>query len=351
MACPCCLPQSCGCLGATCNLNVEYNGTLRVFSFIGYQGLPPTWLSFGGTEHADGLPSIRSALMSGLNASLPFSSVRSLQKRALVVGSCLASAPVGSSPFTINSFACPDQTVLSGTYYNNRPVDVAVWFGEAVGIDEYYLYTVVSSDGTPCPLPAGASKANLTLEYLGSIRGKMSHDLTSHPAPITGSSQKCQGTCADQVELWKTNLQVFANSGIGILRSVSDPGDCVLYTTPAPYGSWIYKSSPQALCNDSSFPARDGAFSSYPEGSRVFYVGANGVQGAASPHGHKPEIFRPDPVNFPSCYEVGATPPPGNSVSCGTGTVRPYFSYTDLDFICQMWASHPTPTVSLVCAP
>jgi hypothetical protein len=353
MACPCCVQQSCGCLGATCNLNVQYNGTLRVFAFVGYQGQPPTW-GMTSTEHADGLPDIRQGLMSGLSVSAPNQNIRAFQQRAIAVGSCLADPPQNSQPFTINSFACPDQQVLSGTSYNGKPVDVAIWFGEAVGVDEYYLYTVVSSDGTPCPLPAGASKANLTLEYLGSVRGKMSYENSFHSSPISGSSAKCSGTCGDQVDLWKTNLTVFANSGIGILRSVSDPDDCVLWTTPAPYGAWVYDSTFPNACTaqglkDSAFPRRDGLSSPYPEGSRVYYVGANGNLAVASPHGHKPDIFRAG--EFLACYDVGATPPAGNNVSCNTGTVRPYFSYTDLDFICGMWALHPTPTVSLVCAP
>lgn len=350
MACPCCVQQSCGCLGASCNVNVQYNGTLRVFSFTQSQPATPFWFDNAAstTDFADGSSSIIIGTMSGLDFAIggpANQNPQARQARMISVAPCISGSPFALNYSNINTVACSGQQLIVNGRYNGAPVDLAIWFGESFGIDETYLYTITTTDGTSCPLPQGASKANLTLTQVGSIRAKNVIEPTANRVAVSGSAAKCSGGCSDQRDLWLTNLTVFAN-GPGLLRTVSVPSDCVLYSMAAPYGEWFF-SGP--ACQATTF-TRDGGINSFPQGSRFIERNSAGTAVYHSaPHGHLP-IFSRDPETNCTIGPVGFYPA-GNTVSCGADGNRPYYTYTDLDYICTLWANHPTPTVTLVCAP
>lgn len=352
MVCPCCLPSSCGCPGSGCNINITYLGETTVVAFQATDLGQLFSSMFNVNRYADDNLSL-AANLRYIGQGLARQEI--VQFRGIWAAPCMTTA--SAFGFTLaswlNARTCPNyEQITEAGYFQNKPVNLIVCYGEQIGATVCNMYTVGIDDGSPCPLPAGQPKTRYTLGLLGSVRS------TGGTAAVgfgTFLASKCEQDCNQQIQHVIDNF-VF---------EITVPS-----STCEPFKAIIYGLSFSGAAADTDFPVCND------RGLRVGpYVQCLATQGPPVWNVQVGcEITRNEMVRGPLVSDRGTTitqtlsdgqlrERAANGPMIG-GIQEPSLcaynilprgpnncpNFSGWSFACDLW-THQTPVVSLVCAP
>lgn len=366
MACPCCQTDvpNCGCVGVffgtpTCTVNVTYNGLLYSQS-MGANNFP---LFYAPSEGQQGFatpessePGVIFAVLAGTLPSGGASEeggVTGRQFRLFNIRTC----PSENDIDVINAQKCPNEqgiekvntpegAIFRFGRYAGRPINLIIYYGEHLGIYEADLYSVVIDDGTPCPLPAGQPTTKYVLENIGTIRlggNAMFDPFETLPAAV--KSAKCSAGCDGQVDALRDSLATISVCRLdgpqvkAVRRGFRNPPERGGGFSPIFSGFGPpFICFDEIGCTEGITIGTVGPFNPHP-GNFLTKIGAG-------PEGQTFNI----PAN--GYAPIFTQPPPGGCVwtySSSASTAE--YSFGEWEYACQFWGDHPTPSVSLVCAP
>lgn len=346
MSCPCCLPASCDCPGAGCNINITYAGQTTAVPFQPRQA-SQFFFEFGQQNRFadDGISVIANLRYRNLANST--ASIR--QSRGMWVAPCMTTASsrgVSVASF-LNDRTCPNyEQITSGGYFQGAPINLILCFGEEIGQTVCNMYTVGIDDGSPCPLPLGQPKTRYVLALAGSVRST-----GATIASAFNNASKCQEGCDQQLQqvidtavitinLPSTTCEPFKAivHGLSLSGEAAEADLCrdIGYRT-GPYVHCLSGGPPvwqlPAGCEVTRFEIARSPSSSDRGTTVVQFVNGSNIERAA---------------NGPMIQGISEPSPCSYVISPAQPNNCPNFS--GWSFACDLW-THQSPTVSLVCAP